>query len=188
MSEYERDDSAFLRHESCPECGSRDNLARYASGRAHCFGCNYWEPADDAKAQAAPRKPRVFDPIEGEFRPIADAYGIDLPTCKALGIKIVSWSCKDPDGEPLPRKSCISFDYHNEKGSLWGQKIRYKISEEEKTYSFPHADGKPRCGSCIVGPKAAIRGPWSSSRARAMLPPTTSSPKANTPSFRYPQV
>ncbi|MFC6622018.1 hypothetical protein [Novosphingobium panipatense] len=85
----------------------------------------------------------MFDPIEGEFRPIADAYGIDLPTCKALGIKIVSWSCKDPDGEPLPRKSCISFDYHNEKGSLWGQKIRYKISEEEKTYSFPHADGKP---------------------------------------------
>lgn len=143
MSDYERDDSAFLRHESCPECGSRNNLARYASGRAHCFGCAYWEPADDAKAQAAPRKPRVFDPIDGEFRPIADAYGIDLPTCKALGIKIVNWACKDPDGEPLPRKACISFDYHNDKGSLWGQKIRYKISEDEKTYSFPHADGKP---------------------------------------------
>lgn len=146
MAEYERDESAFLRHEPCPECGSRDNLSRYASGRAYCFGCSYWEPADDAKgASSTPRKPRVFDPIEGEFLPIADKYGIDLPTCKALGIRMVSWAVKDLDDpeEYLPRKLCVSFDYHTPKGALWGQKIRYKISEDEKTYSFPHAEGKP---------------------------------------------
>lgn len=138
----DRDESAFLRHESCPECGSRNNLARYASGRAHCFGCNYWEPATDADQQSThQRKPRLFDPIEGEYKPIAAAYGIDLQTCKALGIKIVEWSCKDPDGNPMPRKGCISFDYRTEDSSLWGQKIRYKISEDEKTFSFPHASG-----------------------------------------------
>src|SRR3546814_20011825 len=38
---------------------------------------------------------------------------------------------------------CLSFDYHPAEGSLWGQKIRYKISETAKTFSFPHADGKP---------------------------------------------
>ena len=33
----------FLRHESCPRCGSRDNLARYSDGGAFCFGCRYSE-------------------------------------------------------------------------------------------------------------------------------------------------
>lgn len=31
----------FLRHSSCPECGSRDNLALYSDGGGHCFGCGY---------------------------------------------------------------------------------------------------------------------------------------------------
>lgn len=31
----------FLRHEPCPECGSRDNLAIYDDGSAFCFGCRY---------------------------------------------------------------------------------------------------------------------------------------------------
>jgi len=33
----------FLRHESCPSCGSRDNLGRYSDGSAYCFGCGYKE-------------------------------------------------------------------------------------------------------------------------------------------------
>lgn len=145
----ERDESAFLRHEPCPECGSRDNLARYASGRAHCHGCghNEWPEDGSSPLSDTPRRPRVFDPIDGVFTPIADSYGIDAATCRALGIKIVQWKVKDiddPDGEAyLPRKGCLSFDYHTAQGSLWGQKIRYKISETEKTYSFPHAAGKP---------------------------------------------
>ena len=38
-------ESAFLRHESCPQCGSKDNLGRYTDGHAWCFGCGYYEPA-----------------------------------------------------------------------------------------------------------------------------------------------
>lgn len=33
----------FVGHESCPRCGSRDNLARYDDGSAFCFGCRYSE-------------------------------------------------------------------------------------------------------------------------------------------------
>ena len=33
----------FVRHESCPKCGSRDNLGRYDDGSAFCFGCHYYE-------------------------------------------------------------------------------------------------------------------------------------------------
>jgi len=35
--------SEFVRHEPCPNCGSRDNLARYSDGHAWCFGCKYLE-------------------------------------------------------------------------------------------------------------------------------------------------
>ncbi len=34
---------AFVRHEPCPNCGSKDNLARYKSGSCYCFGCGYNE-------------------------------------------------------------------------------------------------------------------------------------------------
>jgi hypothetical protein len=35
--------ATFVKHESCPRCGSRDNLARYSDGGAFCFGCRYSE-------------------------------------------------------------------------------------------------------------------------------------------------
>ena len=35
----------FVRHEPCPNCGSRDNLGRYDDGSAFCFGCEYRERA-----------------------------------------------------------------------------------------------------------------------------------------------
>ena len=40
-----KSDSRFLKHEQCPQCGSRDNLGRYTDGHAWCFGCGYYEPA-----------------------------------------------------------------------------------------------------------------------------------------------
>lgn len=36
----------FVKHEPCPKCGSRDNLARYMDGSAWCFGCGHRERAD----------------------------------------------------------------------------------------------------------------------------------------------
>jgi hypothetical protein len=33
----------FVKHESCPQCGSRDNLGRYSDESAWCFGCGYRE-------------------------------------------------------------------------------------------------------------------------------------------------
>lgn len=42
--------ATFVRHESCPKCGSRDNLGRYSDGSAWCFGCHHVEPASDSGA------------------------------------------------------------------------------------------------------------------------------------------
>lgn len=44
-------EATFVKHESCPACGSRDNLGRYTDGHAWCFGCGYYEAA---KATEAP--------------------------------------------------------------------------------------------------------------------------------------
>jgi len=33
----------FVKHEGCPSCGSKDNLARYDDNSAYCFGCKYTE-------------------------------------------------------------------------------------------------------------------------------------------------
>lgn len=37
--------STFVNFDSCPNCGSRDNLSRWSDGHAWCFGCKYYEPA-----------------------------------------------------------------------------------------------------------------------------------------------
>jgi len=34
---------AFVKHEPCTRCGSRDNFARYSDGSGFCFGCRYSE-------------------------------------------------------------------------------------------------------------------------------------------------
>ena len=38
----------FSHHEPCPDCGSRDNLARYDDGSVFCFGCSRHEKGDGA--------------------------------------------------------------------------------------------------------------------------------------------
>lgn len=38
-----KNESYFLRHEPCPNCNSRDNLAVWSDGHKYCFGCGYIE-------------------------------------------------------------------------------------------------------------------------------------------------
>ncbi|WP_166430486.1 DnaB-like helicase C-terminal domain-containing protein [Polymorphobacter arshaanensis] len=85
----------------------------------------------------------MFNLIQGETRGLTKEYGLNEDTCRKIGLQIVQYSAKDDDGNPMPRKGCLAFTYRNADGSTWGQKIRYKVSEDEKTYGFPHAPGKP---------------------------------------------
>ena len=60
----------YLHHEKCPQCNSRDNLARYSDGGAFCFGCHYTEratrfvPKSDVKKEyeKAPQLSHDFSP------------------------------------------------------------------------------------------------------------------------------
>lgn len=149
----ERDDSAFVGHEPCPKCGSRDNLARYASGRAFCHGCGHCEFPDDMQSpQGGSRNSRMssadftpFQPYEGTVgdEKFTRAYGISTATRKATGISLVQKGLTYLD-QDFPKKACAAFEYRLPDGSLWGQKIRYKFPEDyekDKTFLFPHVKG-----------------------------------------------
>lgn len=43
MYGFEQLPSRFIRHEACPACNSKDNLARYEGGSGFCFGCGFYE-------------------------------------------------------------------------------------------------------------------------------------------------
>lgn len=88
--------SVFMRREPCPECGSRDNLARYSDGHAYCFGCQHREKGEDMSdtdeqdtgwsvSSATPRKQAL---IQGrEFKPLT-AREINRDTCERFGYHV----------------------------------------------------------------------------------------------------
>lgn len=74
---------------------------------------------------------------------LSRAYGISTDTRRACGIGLVQMGVEHL-GTEYPRKACIAFDYRLPDGTLWGQKIRYKLpegAEDDKTFRFPHAKG-----------------------------------------------
>ena len=59
--------ATFLHHESCPNCGSKDNLARYSDGSAWCFGCKYQE-----------RGSRTIHDVKRSYKKLGKSY-LTLP-------------------------------------------------------------------------------------------------------------
>jgi twinkle protein len=43
-------ESECIGHEPCPNCGSKDNLARYTDGHGFCFGCQHYEHGDGERS------------------------------------------------------------------------------------------------------------------------------------------
>ena len=55
LTQYQ--DSTFIRHEACPDCGSRDALGVYDDAHTYCFSCHTHtqnaEPSEAADATTA---------------------------------------------------------------------------------------------------------------------------------------
>lgn len=111
----------FLQHEECPNCGSKDNLARYADGGAYCFGCSYVEKAKDGKEPAVDHNDaypggdsRNAEWIVGDTRPIKSRH-LTEETCRKFGYKIGRLSNGD---------YCHLAPYYDASGKLVAQKVR----------------------------------------------------------------
>ena len=86
--------SQFVRHEPCPGCGSKDNLARYDDGHGHCFGgCGHWEPPTVSAIFERLRAVSQKEPIVKTF----NANNLLMPpddTSKFLGVPALQWLAK----------------------------------------------------------------------------------------------
>ena len=81
-------DSSFVRHEPCPACGSRNNLARYSDGHAVCFtvDCNHYEKATGEVIESKPQSTRRLE-MTGVVASIPDRR-ISEATCKQFGVTV----------------------------------------------------------------------------------------------------
>ncbi len=112
----EHDDSPMVGRENCPACGSRDNLARYGSGRAYCFtpSCGHMEwPDGDNPIVKSEWKQMTTNLIDGEYRSLRHR-GISEETCRHFGYKVGTHNGKPVHICPL----------HNADGQLVAQQLR----------------------------------------------------------------
>ena len=109
-------ESEFLRHEPCPSCGSRNNLARYDDGHGFCFGCNYYEPGDGSDYQPSSKQRMTFM-LRGSPEPLPKRR-ISEEVCKKYRVH------READR--------LFFHYFTRDGICCGAKIRTK----EKTFSW----------------------------------------------------
>lgn len=113
--------SQCIAKEPCPECGSRDNLARYSDGHAYCFGCAYYEPASGEEYQ--PRNTRGSrmsdDLLDGEYTALT-SRGISEETCRRYGYQT---------GVTSSGKKCHIANYRDQDGRVVAQHLRLKGKE-----------------------------------------------------------
>ena len=112
----------YVRHEPCPSCGSRDNLAVYAD-HAYCFGCGYIEFYNYHNRRIGNVKESnekivsLPEDIIPTIPAIADSWikKYDL-TLAELHANRVVWS---------EYRQLLIFPYFDDKGHLWGWQGRY---------------------------------------------------------------
>lgn len=105
--------SAFLRHESCPKCKSKDNLARYTDGHAYCFGCHHYEHGDGSLVNE-PRRLTMKDMVEFDVAPLPKR-GINEDTCKKWHYGVGKYN-----GTPVQ-----IANYCDDDGKAVAQKLRF---------------------------------------------------------------
>jgi len=106
--------SSFVQHEPCPNCKSKDNLARYSDGHGFCFGCNHYEHADGEPIKKESRM--ASDLInEKEFIHL-EKRSIKETTCRKFGYSVGNYK-----GNPVHVMS-----YHNDEGHEVAQKLRFQ--------------------------------------------------------------
>ena len=109
----QENNSEFIRHEACPNCNSRDNLARYSDGHAYCFGCEYRETANGEVNEFINTKEKS-DMITGEVHALSKRQ-IDFDTCKFFNYQTGTYN-----GQPVQ-----IAPYYNSNYKMVAQHIRF---------------------------------------------------------------
>ena len=119
-------ESTFVRHEPCPACGSKDNLARYSDGHAVCFtgGCSHYERGD-GQVISIQQKPARSLEMTGVIAAIPDRR-INQATAQRYGVTVEYGT----DGQIVKHH----YPYHDkDTGAVTGTKVR--IVENKSFYA-----------------------------------------------------
>jgi twinkle protein len=108
----EQDESNFLRHIPCDNCGSSDANSLYSDGHQFCFSCQAHVKGDGTTPAPSPKK-RAGDLITGEFMDLSKRK-IREDTCRKFGYQV---------GELAGKKVQIA-PYYDKAGTMVAQKIR----------------------------------------------------------------
>lgn len=110
------EDSAFLGHFPCPECGSSDAYAEYSDGHGYCFSCQkYFPSSTETKRGTKVKEPKGLIPVSSMNISSLNARGINKDTCQKMGYYTTEYN-----GNP-----CQVACYYDLKGNLVGQKLRF---------------------------------------------------------------
>ena len=120
-----REQANFVRHESCPDCGSSDARSLYDDGHYFCFACEKHTPStepgsaafNDNAAAPVPNENQTKrqDLLEGQFQAIP-ARGLTEEACRKFGYMVGTHN-----GEPVH-----IANYRDKSGNIVAQKIRTK--------------------------------------------------------------
>lgn len=109
------DESSCVGHEPCPQCGSRDNLARYSDGHGFCFGCQFYQHPSRNEGTNHRRVARVSeDMLTGDVRALPKR-ALSEETCRHWRYQVG----QKPDGTPVH-----IANYCDDQGVVVAQKIR----------------------------------------------------------------
>lgn len=112
-------ESKFLYHEPCPNCGSSDACGVFDDGHRYCYSCcTYFKPSDEDGEQISMERKKV----NKECIPLGDlnitnlnARKINQDTCSKF--KYMTGEYK---GSP-----CQVANYYDDNGNIVGQKLRF---------------------------------------------------------------
>lgn len=115
----EHQESKFLYHEPCPNCGSSDACGVFDDGHRYCYSCcTYFKPSDEDGEQVSVERKKVSK----ECIPLGDlnitnlnARKINQDTCSKF--KYMTGEYK---GSP-----CQVANYYDDNGNIVGQKLRF---------------------------------------------------------------
>lgn len=110
-----------IRHEPCPSCGSRDNLARYSDGHGFCFGCKHYEAGDGSTPTITrTKRPQMSNIVHGEVRALTKR-GITEDTCRKFNYAIGSVGGKNVQ--------LANYYAPDDASTIVGQKLRTASKE-----------------------------------------------------------
>lgn len=108
------DDSNFVCHIECDDCGSSDANALYDDGHTHCFACDKTKRGDGEPQPTTRKNPVSKDLVTGEIRALAKR-NISEDTCKHWRYQVGQYN----------GKTVQIANYCDESGTPIAQKIRF---------------------------------------------------------------